>query len=470
MAKPAPLDRFLSGIGLQRRRARPTETLGAPGTAIYGGFIEEREKSPDLASRDARYRTYGDILANVSIVAAGVRYFLNLVAGAAWSFTPSEADTDGRFAELAEEMLTRDPTTPWHCIVRRAATYRPYGFALLEWTAKRREDGLLTFADIAPRAQLTIERWDVDETGKVLGVLQRSPQSQRQIYLPREKLVYIVDDTLNDSPEGLGLFRHLVAPAKRLQRYEQLEGIGFETDLRGIPKVRIPFEALHQQVKNGQITEAERNQIEASFRKFAEDHIKTAKTGLLLDSMTYQTQDQAGRPSNVPLWDVELMQGDAQSFAENAAAIERLNRQLARILGVEQLMLGSDGAGSFALSQNKTQAFFLMVDGALTEIREAVEGDLLGTLWWLNGWPDEMMPELSVEHVHFTDLEQVGRVLRDVATAGLPDDDPIHGWLRGEMGAPLTPGTGAAREEDAALVGNQPEGQGDDAGDGGRMT
>ena len=197
--------------------------------------FEEAEKDPELASRSERYRRYSDILANVSIVAAGTRFFLNLVAKASWSFAASEEDASGEFAERAEAMLTDDPLTPWHRIVRRSAMYRFYGFSIQEWTARRRDDGFLTFADIAPRAQRTIERWDVEDTGRVLGALQRSPQTQEEIYLPREKLLYIVDDTFNDSPEGLGLFRHLAAPARRLKRYEQLEGFGFETDLRGIP-------------------------------------------------------------------------------------------------------------------------------------------------------------------------------------------------------------------------------------------
>ena len=79
------LDNLLSRFRPQR--VKPTETLGVPGTAIYGGYVVERERSTDLASHDARYRTYADILANTSIVAAGVRYFVNLVGGAAWSFT-----------------------------------------------------------------------------------------------------------------------------------------------------------------------------------------------------------------------------------------------------------------------------------------------------------------------------------------------------------------------------------------------
>ena len=246
------LDAFLSRFG--PRRVAPTDTLGAPGTAIFGGYIEEREKSKDLATPEARYRTYADILSNTSIVAAGIRYYANLVGGATWTVSPSEADSDAMYAELAEAALMMDGATPWNRVVRRAAMYRFYGFSVQEWTMARRMDGWLGYSDIAPRAQSTIERWSTDETGVVVGIVQRSPQTHQEIYLPREKVMYIVDDSLSDSPEGLGLFRHLVSPAKRLARYEDLEGFGFETDLRGIPiGTRAPLSELQTLQERGTI-------------------------------------------------------------------------------------------------------------------------------------------------------------------------------------------------------------------------
>ncbi len=457
-----PIDQFLS---MFRRSTSPTKVLGAPGTAVFGGFVQDNEKNRALATREEKYKTFSELLANTSIVAAGTRYFLNLVAKAEWTFTPSEADTDGRFAELAKEMLMSDPATPWHRIVRRAAMYRFYGFSVQEWTARRRDDGLLTLADVAPRAQLTIERWDMDDEGGVLGVIQRSPQTQQDLYLPRQKLLYLVDDTLSDSPEGLGLFRHLVAPSQRLARYEQLEGFGFEADLRGIPVGRGPFTSLAARVAAGEISAADRVRAEGPIRKFVENHLRTAKLGLLLDSMVYETKDEAGRPSQVKQWDVELLKGSATSFGENAAAIERLNREMARTLGVEQLLLGSDSTGSFALSKDKTSSFFLLVDGALMEIREQVDDDLLRTLWQLNGWPEEMMPESSTEAVRHTDVEQVAAALRDLATAGAPisPDDPVVDELRDLMGMPRTEDASRVDAEDAAL--GSTEGEPEDEGD-----
>ena len=453
------VDSFLSR--LRSRRAAPTKTLGTHGVAVFGGYVATNEKSKDLASHDARYRTYSEILADTSIVAAGVRYFLNLAAKANWTFTPAEADTDGKYAALAEAMLTKDPLTPWHRIVRRLAMYRFYGFSILEWTAKRRDDGLLTFADVEPRAQRTIQRWDVDETGKVMGALQRSPQTQLEIYLPREKIIYIVDDSLNDSPEGLGLFRHLVASAKRLQRYEQLEGFGFETDLRGIPILRAPFAEMEAMVAAGTMTNEQRLAIEKPMQDFVQAHIKTPNIAMLLDSAPYEASDDAAKPSNVKKWDVDLMRGSATSFKENASAIERLNRELARVLGVEQLLLGSGSTGSYALSRDKTSSFRLLVDGALQEIGKTVEKDLLETLWQLNGWLPEMLPEIVVESVRAQDVEQISGALRDMAAAGSPmmPDDPAVPEIRALLGLSAPENTSGAEEQDANLGG---EGEGGD--------
>ena len=425
---------------LARRAPAPTKTIGVPGTAVYGGYVNSGEKSPNLASREEKFKTYSEILANTSVVAAGTRYFLNLVAKSRWSFKASEADTDGKFAELAEAMLTDDPLTPWHRIVRRGAMYRFHGFSVQEWTARRHKDGHLTLLDVEPRAQATIDKWDLAPNGRVQGVVQVSPQTYEEIYLPRAKCLYLVDDTLSDSPEGLGLFRHLVAPSARLARYEQLEGFGFETDLRGVPVGRGPFTELAEKVEAGEISNADRIAIEKPLKDFIRNHVKSAKLGIMLDSITYESKDEAGRASSMPQWSVELMKGSATSFAENASAIERLNREMARILGVEQMLLG-EGGGSYALSSDKTSSFYLLVDGALTEVREAVADDLIGTMWALNGWPDEMKPTLNTEAIRHTDVAEVAMVLRDMATAGaiLHPEDPIINEVRDMLGMPQVP-------------------------------
>lgn len=420
----------------RRRRVSPTETVGAPGTAIYGGYVQENEKNSKLTGRE-KYRTYSNILANVSIVAAGTRYFLNLVARADWNVEASDPDNPEsvKFAERLEEIM-EGMETPWHRVVRRSAMYRFYGFSVQEWTAKKMDEGFIGMQDVAPRPQLTIERWDTDENGRVIGIVQRAPQTQEEIYIPRRKCIYLVDDTLNDSPEGLGLFRHIVEPVARLCRYEQLEGYGFEGDLRGIPIGRAPFSDLQKLVDNGDISAEDKIRIEKPLTDFIKNHIKNPQLGLLLDSLTYQSLDEAGTPSPVKQWDMDLLKSSSTSQQEVASAIERVTEEIARLLGVEGLLLGSSAHGSQALSNDKSHNFALIVDSTLDELEQTYNSDYIDPIWELNGWPPEFKPKFKTEVTQFRDITQITTALRDLASAGaiLAIDDPAINEIRKLLG------------------------------------
>lgn len=416
----------------------PSKALGTHGFQVHGGFLQRGERSPDLTD-SRRYKTYHEILVNTSIVAAGIRYFANLCAKPAWRVEPAEETGDDAQAEKAAELVElalKGLKTPWRRIVRRQSLFKFYGFAVQEWTSKRMDDGSLGLLDIESRPQFTIERWDVDPTGTVLGCWQRSPQDSQARYLPRWKLLYGVDDTLDDSPEGLGVVRHLVEPAKRLSRYLQLEGFGFETDLRGIPIARAPLQALLDAEKRGDITPAQRSQLEQPLRDFLRSHIKNPELGLLLDSITYQSQDEAGTPSSTRLWDAELLRGEGGPHDQVAAAIERCNRELARIIGVEHMLLGSDSKGSHALSSDKTQSFAILVEGTLAELVEQAENDVAKPLLRLNGIDEKFCPTLKTDSIQYRDIEQITGALVDMSKAGSPltPTDPAIMEIRDLLG------------------------------------
>lgn len=419
-------DFFFSGS----KDSKPTEMKGASGTPVFGGYILEEENNSKLTGRQ-KYKTYTNILINTAIVSAGVRYFLNTLSKPDWKVLPA-TDTGNdalaeQYAELVENMMS-DMETPWHRVVRRSAMYRFYGFSIQEWNAKRREDGFLGMEDIAPRPQITIERWDTDDFGKVIGAIQRHPKFQNEIYLPREKIIYLVDDTLNDSPEGAGLFRSMVDAAKRLQRFEELEAFGFETDLRGIPIARIPYTIIDQMVKAGQLTEADGKKMTASLETFIKKHIKNPQLGIALDSQPYESVGDTTRVSNVLQWNVELLSGDGGNFEAVNTAIERINHEIARLLGVENLLLGQS-RGTQALSKDKSQNFGLIVDSTLAEIRESYEVDFLNPIFDLNGWDRKLKPSFQIDKVQYRDIEEVTGALRDMAQAGAVlalDDEAIN--------------------------------------------
>jgi hypothetical protein len=423
-------------LDLFRRKPSPYKSEGGPGVAVFGGYVEEGETNAKVAGHQ-KWQTYTNILANTSIVAASVRFFINLLAKAQWNVEAANPD-DPKAVEIAErfEKALNDMTTPWHRVVRRAGLYRYYGFSIQEWTAKKNDDGTIGILDVEGRPQHTIEQWAVDESGTVQGVVQRSPQTFKAIPLDRRRLVYVVDDSITDSPEGLGLFRHVVKAVERLEEYERLEGIGFETDLRGIPVGRAPFMELKKAVQAGTITQDQMDAQLAAMRTFLTKHKRTANLALFLDSAVYQSTGDNRTPSGTPQWQLDLLKAGATSAPELAAAIARLNREVARILGTENILLGESGAGSLAMAEDKSNQFALIVDGTLKELAEAFQADLVKPFMELNGWDPELTPKLKPEKIQHRAVQEVTAALRDMASAGavMAPDDPAINEVRRLLG------------------------------------
>ena len=415
-------------------RPRAFKEMGVSGTPVYAGYVLSPEKSYRLIGQE-KYRTFADILSNTTIVAAGVRYFLNIIAKPSWNVQPStrvkgvKTGEAEQYAHFVESVLD-DLHTPWPRIVRRCGTYRFHGFSIQEWTAVRRDDGKIGFHDIESRPQWTIWRWEVDERGTVTGVWQRDPLTGRELGLPRGKIMYLVDDTLTDNPEGLGLFRHLVGASDRLKEYEFNEGVGFLRDLRGIPIGRAPVDELNQAVQQGVMTKAQMDNAIQSLREFVSLEKKSKDTSLVIPSTPYLSFTDAGNIVTQQLkWGVELISGAAPGLNDVGNAITRINTEMARVLGVEHLLLGADSAGSYALAKEKATDLYLLANSVLRDIRLQVEHDLLWPLWGLNGFPDDMMPELATEDVSPRDVQKISSTLRDMATSGAPldpDDDAIN--------------------------------------------
>ncbi|HEY5410341.1 MAG TPA: hypothetical protein VIJ94_06400 [Caulobacteraceae bacterium] len=440
----------------------PFTEAGRMGTAVWGGYVENIEKDRRLSFQQ-RYKTASDILANVSIVAAGLRFFLNLVAVPAWSVQPAEDLGPGKssdqakiLAEFAQDIID-DLDTSWSRIVRRSGMYKFHGFGIQEWVARRREDGHIGIADVEQRPQHTIERWELADDGTIVGMWQRWPQNGQLLFLPRQKVVYLVDDTMTDSPEGLGLFRHLVDPAERLRRYLLMEGLGYERDLRGLPVGRAPLAELDRQVRAGTITDDQRKRSIEGIRKFLTLEAKQEDSSLLLDSATYLGPTADGFQVSPELkYGMELLTAGATGFHDISMAIDRVTHDMARIIGVESLLLGGQGggSGSKSLSEDKSRNLYLSVDASVKDIAEGFRRDMLGMVWALNGLDPKLMPQLHTEDVAFKDVASITKSLADMAAAGavLSPDDTVINDIRDMMGVSKQPDGSFAAAVAAAML------------------
>lgn len=453
------------------RQTSPMSTAGSTGgdelSVDNTGYVLGQERSYRLRGRQ-RYVTYAELLNNTVIAAAGVRYFLNLVANAEWTFKPAE-DSDGEVlpgaqeaADFVREQLTGMESS-WAKVVRRAARYRFHGFSWQEWTARKLDDGRIGYKDVEPRPCSSIERWDVDEGGSVMGVVQ-TITGRADAYLARGKALYLVDDVLEDRPDGTGLLRHVVRSAERLKGFEELEELAFETDLRGIPIGRAPLgemRAAHAKGPEaaGYLSVEQIARARQAVDNFVKNRLLNKSKGAVFDSETYKGKnpDGAESPSSVRKWDVELLKGDAGGQTEVRKAIHDTNMDIARLLGIEHLMLGSDGTGSLALIGGKLSSFFLLVSSTLGEIAEAADRDLVAPLCSLNGIPEELRPKAVPAEIDVNDVEAVAQVLASLATAGAPlmPNDPAVDAVRSRVGLPPAPEAPELSEEDMALVARQ---------------
>jgi hypothetical protein len=415
-----------------RRKPSPSAVVGVDGVVHSGGFLRDGEKNADFTGR-TRYRTTSNMMANCSIAGASVRLYLSLVGTVKWSAVPPKGRgaKAEEIAEIVEDSWAK-LATPWNRVTRSLSMYSWHGFALAEWIAKRREDGVITFSDVRKRPQSTIERWDIDETGYVRGVGQRDPQTGAEHYLPREKLLYAVDDSMTASPEGLGLFRHVFSAVERRQKYEQLEGLGYEMSLRGIPIARAPLEELQESLKQGDITEAEFQQRIQALKNLLQNHPRGPQLGLLLDSATYRGEGENGAVSGVKKWDVELIRGDSASVEkEMAEALTRIDHEIARVANTEHLLLGQN-RGTQALSTNKTEMLALVLNGIVNELVETVNGDYVEPMGRLNAWDPEDMPKAVASTISTKDVQQLTDVLEGLARSGAPTspNDPAINTVR----------------------------------------
>ena len=141
----------------------------------------------------------------------------------------------------------------------------------------------------------------------------------------------------------------------------------------------------------------------------------------MLPSDLWTSSGDNQNQSSTYRFDVDLLRGDPSTLPDVARAIERFTREIARVLGVDGMLLGENDKGSYALADSKTESFGMNVDAAVTEIAEsAANRDVVGYVCGLNGISEELWPRYKPEQQQFKDSGQIAKTLALMASAGMP--------------------------------------------------
>ena len=447
--------RIDQALDLIEKGATPPGSDGvyAPGGVYWPGL---QERDPKLFGRQ-KWITLDSLTINTTIVASALRAWIGLGSSVKW-----HAEKNPRGGKMAERMVdivteglleNTNLSSPWPQITGLQLMSCFKGFAMHAFSTRRRKDGVVVFGDIQHRPQWTIRDWIKPSEDEPWTAVEQQTLAGNLYRINRGDLFYSCDNLLTSDPEGLGLLRHVVEAARTRQVYARLEGIGAQNDLNGMPSARAPLRELAAdalKVKPSS-TPAEIAAYVQAQTKFLTDllegHAVAPGRGTMMDSAVYTTEDQARTPSSVYKYAFDVIRS-ATNIAPVGNVIARLDREIARVMMAEFLLLGdSASSGNRALSQSKTDMFGMSINGANRRIGADATRDLSTTLTVRNGGdPETDTPILVPEPAATADVEAVCRSLLALSQAGLAPDDPARNVVRSRMDLPDEP------ERDPALL------------------
>ena len=229
--------------------------LGIVGLRTSSGFVEEE------FIRDLRWPEAGKIyqeMANNDVIIGACLYLIEtIIRKASWSVTPaSEETSDIEIAEFIESCMFDMQEQTWDDFICEVLSMLVYGFSFHEVLYKVRRgpdekdprfrsaytDGKIGWQELPVRSQASMSEWTFDEkTGKVLEFVQDPGLVGADgdvANIPIEGNLLFKTKANRDNPEGVSILRKAYRSWYFKRYIEELEGIGIERNLAGIPHLQ----------------------------------------------------------------------------------------------------------------------------------------------------------------------------------------------------------------------------------------
>jgi hypothetical protein len=415
--------------------AESKKVLGVSGSNVRNGQIRADEFLPELRGKRA-IRKYREMRDNDSTIGSAMYAVEQMLRDVPIKVEPvDESEEAKKWSDFIKSVLDdMDHTLDDH--ISESLSFLTFGFSLFEVVYKRRvgpnerskkkhskyTDGLIGVRKLAPRAQWTINQFDVDlREGEVLGYYQdvTSGYSLSSSYIPMRKTLYYRTTAINGDPSGRSILRNAYTAYERLNQIQQYEAIGIERELAGIPVIEVPAEYLGPDATDAQVA------FVNNIKEIGRD-LKFNEQGYLIKpSDTYPGKE--GEPSNVKLVDFSLMSSSGTRNIDIDPVVKRYQHDIARSVLAEFIMLGGGSTGSYALSKSKSDLFLRALESYIQTIVDVLNKQLVEALWKINGLDYQYMPKIVAGDVAPHDLKDLGAYLRNLNGAGISyaDDLPI---------------------------------------------
>ena len=204
------------------------------------------------------------------------------------------------------------------------------------------------------------------------------------------------------------------------RRIEEVEGIGIERDLCGIPILHASAEALAQM--GGQ------NAAQQLVRNIRVDD----QMGVVLP-IAY---DDKGNK----LVELELLKTAGGKQTDPSAAIARYNADMLNTVLAGFVQFGQGPTGSRALHMSATQIFSLAIGAFMDSVAAVMNRIAIPRLMALNKMDQKFAPKMKAGEIGFRDLEELADFVQKLSAGGLTFfDKPTANYLRKAARLPEEP-------------------------------
>lgn len=426
----------------------PMIELGATGLKRNAGYITE-EFLPQLKGRKA-VQIYKEMADNDPTVGALLFAVDRLMRQINWRVEPAGTNAEQKQAAEFVEQCMEDMSTTWDDVISEILTMLPFGWSWHEIVYKRRvgpwekdgknrskyTDGRIGWRKIPIRAQETLVRWVFDETGGVQAMVQMAPPSYKQVVIPIEKSLLFRVSTAKGNPEGRSFLRNAYRPWYMKKRLEEIEGIGAERDLAGLPVARVPSDYLS--AAKG----TDKNKMVEAFRTMVRSVRRNEQEGIIVPRLIDPDTKQ-------DMFDFSLLNsGGGRQFDINSI-IRRYEERILMTVLADFILVGHQSVGSYALHTDKTGLFRASMNSIASSIADVFNRYAIPRLFEVNGWKLDELPQLVPGDIDPPDLTQLSAFMGQLQSAGIQwfPDPELEKFLRDAARLPKLDDTQEAVKE-----------------------
>lgn len=401
----------------QDTRVLDYREVGATGLRRFSGFIYE-EFLLELTGWKG-VAVYKEMSSNDATVSAVLFAIKMLCRRVPWRVEPASTQPiDVEAADFVETCMN-DMSQTWVDTIDEILSMVIYGFSVHEICYKRRcgdvfdptmrskfADGRIGWRKLPIRSQDSIYRWQFDDHGGIQGVEQLAPPHYYHVTIPVEKMLLFRTTVQKNNPEGQSLLRGAYRSWYNKKFIENIEGIGIERDLAGLPCAMVPPEIMSSGASIDQ------KNLFASIKDIVINIRRDAMEGVVFP----QVFDTNGKP----MFELKLLSSGGQRQFDTDKIINRYDQRIAMTMLADFLFLGQQSVGSFALVDNRTNLFATAIGALLDQMCEVFNRYALPRLFSLNDFEISNLPKIVHGDLESVNIKDLGDYIQKLAASGFP--------------------------------------------------